>query len=102
MKKQRPKDLPAGALPTYAALADLVAELTEINIANLDCQDARFVTCFTYGPKVMPPHWQRAIDAREALIQNRAIARQNRHGSSKKKPLSLGARDIKADGTWPR
>jgi hypothetical protein len=63
------------SLPTYAELADLVAELTEINIAGLDHDGPgtwSFVSCFTYGPKKMPPHWQRAIDAREALIKNKA------------------------------
>lgn len=64
--------------PTYLDLAELVAELTEINIANLDGQH-RFVSCFTYGAGVMPPHWQRAIDAREALIENQMILRRDRH-----------------------
>jgi hypothetical protein len=69
------------ALPTYSELADLVAELTEINIAGLDHDGPgawSFVSCFTYGPKVMPPHWQRAINAREVLIKHRIIVRQNR------------------------
>ena len=68
-------------LPTYSELAELVAELTEVNIAGLDHDGPgtwSFVSCFTYGAKVMPPHWQRAIDAREALIENLAIVRQNR------------------------
>lgn len=73
---------PAGnPLPTYSELAELVAELTEINIARLDLDGPgtwSFVSCFTYGANNMPPHWQRAIDAREALIENLAIVRQKR------------------------
>ena len=65
-------------LPTYSELAELVAELSEIYIDNLDGVTPH-VACFTYGP-VMPAHWQRAIDAREALIANQAVPRQNRHG----------------------
>ena len=81
---KRPKITAATASnppPTYAELADLVSLLTEINIAGLDNGGPgkwQFVSCFTYGAKVMPPHWQRAIDAREALIENKVIERQNR------------------------
>jgi hypothetical protein len=83
-------------LPTYVELADLVAELTEVNVANLDHANPeyRFVSCFTYGPRVMPPHWQRAIDAREALIQNQAIPRQNRHGSSARVQLDVASAEV--------
>ena len=63
------------ALPSYQQLADLVAELTVRNVANLDSPDSRFVSCFTYGT-TMPDHWQKAIDLREALIVNRVVARQ--------------------------
>ena len=80
MRKKRVRKKSAPRVPTYAELADLVAELTEINIANVDSphgDEHRFVSCFTYGP-VMPDHWDRAIAAREALIASRIIERQVR------------------------
>ncbi len=66
---------PVPPAPTYQELADLVAELTARNVANLDSPTHRFVACFTYG-KTMPDHWKRAIDAREALIAHRIVERK--------------------------
>ena len=69
--------------PTYAELAKLVVELTEINIANIDqprtgaanaARAKRFVSCFTY--RDIPEHWRRAIEAREALIANKLVKRR--------------------------
>lgn len=59
--------------PTYMELAALIADLTEINIANLDTASSRFVKCFTHGVGHMPTHWQRAIDMRQSLIEHKFI-----------------------------
>lgn len=62
-------------LPSYQDLADLVAQLTEANIANVDTPEDRFVSCYTYGADRIPDHWWRAIEAREALIAHHVVPR---------------------------
>jgi hypothetical protein len=65
-------------LPTYQELAALVTELTEVNIANLERPEYRFVSCFTYGADRIPDHWWRAIETREALIEQKIVPRGKR------------------------
>ena len=68
--------------PTYQELAELVACLTEANIANIDHPDARFVKCFTYGADRLPDHWWHALQTREALIASQIIDRRHRIAES--------------------
>lgn len=87
------------ALPSYQELADLVVELAEVNISGLSGEVHPRVMCFSYGPK-MPAHWQRAIDARKALLDQR-VAQQRRstrvsprHASREEPSWSYGYDEI--------
>ena len=73
MKAVRAISKAYAALPSYQDLADLVVELTEVNISGLGGKHPR-VSCFTYGTK-MPPHWQHAIEARKALLDQHVVQR---------------------------